>query len=159
MWKEASFFFLPSVIYFRNPLSKCDSVRRLPSTLPSLERSLNLISLKTVSVLYFWNHFSKCDSVRRLPSTLRRLTISSLEISFSENPKWYIFLKSSQHLWHIERVLKFFREVGLTKLCDWVLLGVFSVLRSFRLFLDGFSWVFGSYKPGLGVLSCFLMFS
>ena len=43
-----------------------------------------------------------------------------------------------------ERVLKFFREVGLTKLCDWVLLGVFSVLRSFRLFLDGFRgvWVF-----------------
>ena len=127
-------------------------MRRLPSTLrrltlPSLEKSFNFMSLKILSVLYFWNHFSNCDSVRRLPSYLRRLTISSLEISFnliSLRTLSDILLKSSQHLWHIERVLKFFREVGLTKLCDWVLLGVFSVLRSFRLFLDGFRgvWVF-----------------
>ena len=57
----------PSVIYFRNPLSKCNSVRRLPSasrrlTLLSLERSFSLKSLKTPSVIYFWHPLSSCDS-------------------------------------------------------------------------------------------------
>ena len=48
----------PSVIYFQNPLSNCDSVRSLPSTLrritlPNLEISFYLISLRTVSGCYW----------------------------------------------------------------------------------------------------------
>ena len=48
-----------SVIYFRNSLSNCDSVKSLPSTLrritlPSPEISFYLISLRTLSVIYFW---------------------------------------------------------------------------------------------------------
>ena len=166
-WNHLSiwdFLKTPSVIYFRSPLSKCDSVRRLPSTLTSLEKSSNLylwklqllyifeilwaivtqvkgfqslsrrstlpvlkgsfilISLKTPSVIYFQNPLSNCDSVRSLPSNLRRITSPSLEKSFyliSLRNLSAIF-KSSQHLWHGERAHKFFREVSLIKLCEWV---------------------------------------
>ena len=36
---------------------------------------------------------------------------------------------------------------------------MFSVFSGVWLFLDGFRWVFGSFKLGLGVLGCFWMFS
>ena len=47
----------PSVIYFQNPLSNCDSVRSLPSNLrritsPSLEKSFYLISLRNLSAIF-----------------------------------------------------------------------------------------------------------
>ena len=65
----------PSVIYFQNPLSNCDSVRSLPSTLrritlPSLEMSFYLISK-----CYFLSLLSICDIVRGLTSSLGRVML------------------------------------------------------------------------------------
>ena len=81
-WNHLSiwdFLKTPSVIYFRSPLSKCDSVRRLPSTLTSLEKSSNLYLWK-LQLLYIFEILWAI--VTQFQSLSRSLALPILKGSF-----------------------------------------------------------------------------
>ena len=107
VWKEASslFFWRPQVFYiFEILLAIGIQVRRFYSlsrrlALPSLKRSFILISLKIPSVIYFPNPLSKSDSSERVSKSFKEVGLAKSEKKlhpyFSEDPKCYIFSKSS----------------------------------------------------------------
>ena len=71
------------------------------------------------SVIYFRNPLSNCDSSEKVLKSFKEVGLAKSEKKlhpyFSEDPKCYIFSKSSQQMWLSEKVTKYFKEVNIAK--------------------------------------------
>ena len=95
-----------NVLYFQNLLSNWDSGEKVLKSfkevgLANSERKL--YPLKTLSVIYFRNPLSNWESGEKFLKSFKEVGLAKSEKKlhpyFSEDPKCYIFLKSSQQMW------------------------------------------------------------
>ena len=72
-----------------------------------------------LSVIYFQNPLSNCDSSEKVLKSFKEVGLAKSEKKlhpyFSEDPKCYIFSKSSQQMWLSEKATKCFKKVNLAK--------------------------------------------
>ena len=73
----------------------------------------------TINVIYFRNPLSNCDSSDKVLKYFKEVGLAKSEKKlhsyFFSDPKCHIFSKSSQQMWLSEKATKYFEEVNLAK--------------------------------------------